>query len=136
MVKNTKRILLVTSEFPPQPGGIGNHAYQLAKYLTLSHFEVHVISDQRSETGADETSFDGDLSFMVYRVPKTKLRFWMYLKRLQLVLKHLKGSQTVLASGKFSLWVVAFASLFFKRQYLAVIHGTEVNLKQRFFKNL
>ena len=134
MDKAVKRILLVTSEFPPQPGGIGNHAYHLAKYLRLSHFQVDVITDQRSEMGDEEESFDSVLSFKVYRVPKTKLRIWMYLKRLQLVIKHVKTAQTVIASGKFSLWVVAFASLFFKRQYLAVIHGTEVNFKNRILK--
>ena len=134
MDKAVKRILLVTSEFPPQPGGIGNHAFHLAKHLSLSHFQVDVITDQRSETGDEEESFDSALSVTVYRVPKTKLRFWMYLKRLQLVFKQVKTAQTVIASGKFSLWVVAFASLFFKRQYLAVIHGTEVNFQNRLLK--
>ena len=100
-----KSVLIVTSEFPPQPGGIGNHAYHLAKYLTLSHVEVRVISDQRSETGADETSFDRALSFAVHRVPKTKFRFWMYLKRLQLVLKHIKTSSTI-GNRNFPLWVL------------------------------
>ena len=134
MDKTGNHILLVTSEFPPQPGGIGNHAYHLAKYLKLSYFEVAVITDQRSETGDEDQLFDRGLSFRVYRVPKTKLRFWMYLKRLHLIFKHVKISQTVMASGKFSLWAVAFASLFFKRQYIAVIHGTEVNFKNRLLK--
>ena len=28
------RLLLLSSEFPPGPGGIGSHAYQLARHLT------------------------------------------------------------------------------------------------------
>lgn len=134
MDKINTRILIITSEFPPQPGGIGNHAYHLAKYLSLSHLQVEVITDQRSETCEEEYLFDRGLSFRVYRVPKTTLRFWMYLKRLQLALKHIKTAETVIASGKFSLWVVAFSSLFFKRQYIAVIHGTEVNFQNRILK--
>ena len=30
---------------------------------------------------------------------------------------------TIIASGKFSLWIVAFSSLFFKKQFIAIIHG-------------
>ena len=129
MVRTLKNVLLVTSEFPPQPGGIGNHAHHLAKHLQLSQFKVKLISDQRSETGLEEHAFDATLAFEVYRVAKTKFRFIMYLKRIQLVFKLIKNSQTVMASGKFSLWVVAFASLFYNRTFVAIVHGTEVNFK-------
>ncbi len=134
MMKTPKSVLIVTSEFPPQPGGIGNHAYNLAKHLQLSHFDVEVISDQRSQDGVEEKQFDSTLSFKVYRVLKTSLRFRMYLKRIQLVFKHIETAQIVIASGKFSLWIVAFASIFYKRQYVAIIHGSEVNLQHRFYR--
>lgn len=134
MVRPLKNVLLVTSEFPPQPGGIGNHAHHLAKQLQLSGFHTEVISDQRSETGEAEQAFDRALEFKVYRIEKTTLRFWMYLKRIQFVFKHLKNAHTVVASGKFSLWIVAFACLFYNRTSIAVIHGSEVNFKNGVLK--
>jgi phosphatidylinositol alpha-1,6-mannosyltransferase len=39
-----------------------------------------------------------------------------------------------MASGKFSLWIVAFACLFYKRTSIAVIHGSEVNFKNGVLK--
>lgn len=42
----------------------------------------------------------------------------------------------MIASGKFSLWVVAFCTLFRKRFTLAVVHGTEVNLTSKVYSRL
>lgn len=131
---NEKSILLVTSEFPPQPGGIGNHAYNLAKHLQLNGFLVDVIADNRSFSGEEELHFDTDLKFKVHRIVRLKLRFLMYLKRILILFKLIKASETVIASGKFSLWMVAFSSLFFKKKFIAIIHGSEVNFNHRLLK--
>lgn len=119
----------MTSEFPPQPGGIGNHSYHLASQLYKNGYEVLVIADQRSEKGDEEEVFDAFLSFEVKRIALTRPRILMYFYRVWALFKHLKQSHHVMATGKFPLWSVALGSLFFKRNYLAVIHGTEVNFK-------
>lgn len=119
----------MASEFPPQPGGIGNHAYHLASQLFKNGYEVLVIADQRSEIGDEEQAFDAPLSFEVKRITTTRPRILMYFSRVWVFFKHLKNTHHVIATGKFPLWNVAFGSLFFKRNYLAIIHGTEVNFK-------
>ena len=124
----------MTSEFPPQPGGIGNHAYYLAKHLEAEGLQVAVIADQRSVSGEEEVAFDSLLKFEVYRVALRQLRIRMYFKRIILLFRQLKAADLVLASGKFSLWTVAFASLFYKRRYVAVIHGSEVNFTKKGLK--
>lgn len=129
-----QRILIVTSEFPPQPGGIGTHAYHLAKHLEMNAYEVVVIADQRSDTGEEEQTFDSLLKFDVYRVTMRQLRMLMYIKRIVLLFQHIKTAETVIASGKFSLWSVALASIFYKRNYYAVIHGSEVNFTKPWLK--
>ena len=128
-MNNSKKILIVTSEFPPQPGGIGNHAYNLALYLKKNGYHVTVIADQRSEDGKAETEFDNALDFSVIRIKKYSLRFIMYLRRVLLTYKYHKTVNDVIATGKFSLWNVAFCSFFFKKNKIAIIHGTEVNFK-------
>src|SRR5690606_17564112 len=124
-----KRILIVSSEFPPQPGGIGNHAYYLALYLSKNAFEVTVIADQRDVDATEEMRFDGSLPFVVKRIPIRSVRFLMYLQRIFITMQAFRQTDHVIATGKFSLWNVAFCSLFFKRNTMAVIHGTEVNFK-------
>ncbi|MFH4964318.1 glycosyltransferase family 4 protein [Gaetbulibacter sp. M235] len=122
-----KNILIVSSEFPPQPGGIGNHAYHLALYLSKENYSVRVIADQRSLTGEEEALFDATLPFAVVRIKRYSLRFRMYLKRLAVTFKCFNDASHVLATGKFSLWNVAFVSLFHKNKTLAIVHGSEVN---------
>ena len=126
---NKKNILIVTSEFPPQPGGIGNHAYYLALYLSKNSYNVFVIADQRDSDNASEINFDASLPFEVKRIPLKRFRISMYLNRIVKTINGFKQADYVIATGKFSLWNVAFCSLFFKRPKLAVIHGTEVNFK-------
>ncbi|WP_242133271.1 glycosyltransferase family 4 protein [Aestuariivivens marinum] len=130
----TKRILIVSSEFPPQPGGIGNHAYNLAKALQHSSFEVTVLVDSRSRTGKVEENFDINLPFNVIRIDISRFRPIMYLKRVKHYIKMSKHNDYIIASGKFSLWLVGFCTLFIKKPCLAIIHGTEVNFKSHILK--
>ncbi|WP_299101298.1 glycosyltransferase family 4 protein [uncultured Winogradskyella sp.] len=129
MPSEKQHILIVTSEFPPQPGGIGNHAYQLALELSNHGYLVKVIADQRSLYGNEEREFDAELPFSVIRIKREGFRLKMYLNRIIKTNKHFSNSSHVIATGKFSLWNIAFISLFKKVKTIAVIHGTEVNFK-------
>ena len=129
MTRKAKEILIVTSEFPPQPGGIGNHAYNLALYISKQGYDVSVIADQRSLTGVDEVEFDNDLPFNVIRIKRHSFRVRMYINRLISTYKKIKQASCVIATGKFSLWNVGLLSNFYKTKTIAVIHGTEVNFK-------
>src|SRR5690554_3411348 len=99
-----KKILIITSEFPPQPGGIGIQAHQLAKGLVGKGFHVQVVCDQRSGDGVEERQFDAEQPFEVVRVRRKRLILWSYVKRIQTALRLSKTADVVLASGKFSLW--------------------------------
>lgn len=135
-MRNYKKILIITSEFPPQPGGIGTHASHLASALTKAGHEVSVITDQRSVSGNEEAKFDAKCAFVITRIPIKKLRIMMYLQRIIKTYQKIKHADMVIASGKFALWNVALTSLFRKRSTLAVIHGSEVNLKNKSLKRL
>ena len=133
MIKN---ILIVTSEFPPQPGGIGTHAFHLASSLNQRGYKITVVTDQRSDEGIAESIYDERLPFAVQRIKKRTPRILMYLDRVYKIFKALKEADMVIASGKFSLWVVALCTLFRKRFTFAVIHGTEVNLPSKINRKL
>ncbi|PIE89795.1 MAG: glycosyltransferase [Acidobacteria bacterium] len=130
--KTMNELILFTSEFPPQPGGIGNHSYNLAVQLAENQFNVQVLTDSRSRDGQQEAEHDNKLGFSVIRVPVRKPRLIMYLNRLFLVFGLVfikrKENLVLIASGKFPLWGLAFLSLFFRKpRYIAIIHGSEVN---------
>ncbi|MBR9845710.1 MAG: glycosyltransferase family 4 protein [Algicola sp.] len=129
MSTSRKHIVLVSSEFPPQPGGIGNHAYHLALHLSQQDYDVKVIADQRSANGKEEHTFDCKQPFEIVRIKRYNMRFFMYLQRIKKTYASLKHAHHVIATGKFSLWNVALLSQLRKVKTLAVIHGTEVNFK-------
>ncbi|WP_299114671.1 glycosyltransferase family 4 protein [uncultured Winogradskyella sp.] len=126
MSKRKKHIVLLTSEFPPLPGGIGNHAYNLAEYLQKSGYKVSVIADQR-DTVENEAKFDSELQSKVYRITLKNSRYLMYLKRIWLCFKLSKSASFLICSGKFPLWIGAILKPIISAKIIAVIHGTEVN---------
>lgn len=134
MTQNKKSIIIVSSEFPPQPGGIGNHAYNLAKHLAAVGYLVTVLVDNRSITGFEESKFDANQAFSIKRITVNRWRALMYLKRLFLFYRLCRNHSYLLASGKFSLWLVGLNKWFHDKKSLAIIHGTEVNLKSRVLK--
>ncbi|GGD15096.1 glycosyltransferase family 4 protein [Flavobacterium orientale] len=123
-----KRLLLLTSEFPPLPGGIGTHAFHLASELSEKGYTVQVHTNRRMTDYEEEAAFDRSQSFTVRR---TERKNWgrTYLYRIAAVLQIVKQKQPhiLIASGKFSLWMGALISLFFTSiSSVAIIHGTEL----------
>ena len=128
--------LILASEFPPQPGGIGNHAYNLAKGLQANGFEVNLLCDTRSINGETETAFDKNLSFGVIRIARKKIILLSYLNRIKTAFSLARNSTSIISSGKFSLWLGAFLTFFFKKEFIAIIHGSEVRLPNKILRKL
>ncbi|WP_240673179.1 glycosyltransferase family 4 protein [Aequorivita ciconiae] len=123
----TKAVILA-SEFPPQPGGIGNHAFHLAKGLQANGYQIQVVCDTRSASAGEERDFDKGLPFEVIRIPRKKIIFLSYLNRIFVAFSLVRKCEVVISSGKFSIWLGAFLNVFYKRRFVAVIHGSEVKL--------
>ncbi len=129
-----EKLFLFSSEFPPGPGGIGDHALNLAKALAAEGKEVVVLSDSREEFVKEEAAFDGDLPFELYRARRDRgvvvglfSRWYLFVR---LLWRCKKGSK-VIVSGKFPLWLAAWMRTFFPgRSWYAVLHGSEVNFQR------
>ena len=66
---DTPRLLLLSSEFPPGPGGIGTHAYQLARQLTARGWAVTVVTAQEYAPAAARAAFNSRQPFAVVPLP-------------------------------------------------------------------
>lgn len=132
-----KKILLISSEFPPGPGGIGYHAYSLSVSLAESGYEVVVMSPADFVSIDEVVEFDSVQRFDIIRYPRVGWR--TYFQRLKMTNDYLKHNEisTVVLTGKFSLWQGWFIKQFFKDQNtLAILHGSEVNLKNRILRKI
>lgn len=131
-----RKSLIITSEFPPLPGGIGNHAFNLACQMSYNGYQVVVCTDQRSKNIDEDVRFDNSQPFLVKRIKRYKLSLITYFVRLFVCLIQVKKNKTILLSGKFSLWLGAIFKLFFsKKRFIAVLHGSELFAGNEFQQN-
>lgn len=121
------RLLLVSSEFPPGPGGIGTHAYQVARHLERLGWDVLVISSQDYASDAEISEFNEAQSFPVVRfrpIPTTLLKSLYRWRAVSYWIKRWKPS-IILASGQRSVWLTAFLNRWYQLPWVAVGHGIE-----------
>ncbi len=133
-----QKILLVSSEFPPGPGGIGHHAWFLAQQLHKNpNVELHVIAPADNTTLEKRIKFDQSQSFIIYRFKRLGI-FTYSLRILTLAQLLIKNRYTHFwSSGKFSLWLIWVQKLLNpKAKTICILHGTEVNLPNKFLRML
>lgn len=132
------KILLLGSEFPPQPGGIGHQALNLARELSAAGRELTVLTNSRGQKDrAEEQPFDSKLPFKVIRVPRYYLTAFSYLMRLirLLEIRFKYSSCTLISSGQYSLWMGYLVKKLFPETYtISILHGSE--LGGGFFRKL
>lgn len=125
-------LLVLTTEFPPGPGGIGRHAYCLSSALADRHCQVTVLTESDNATPAELAAFDRahEKSFRIVRTPRKGIA--TYFLRIANTLRLIAEirPEVVIVSGKFSLWLGALVKLLKGShiQVWAFLHGSELRL--------
>jgi glycosyltransferase involved in cell wall biosynthesis len=137
MKNKSRTVLVVTSEFPPMPGGIGNHAYNLCVYLVRSGYSVKVLTNKRAVSDAIFNEFiSANANLSITALERSSNPLFTYLKRVQAYKKLLaEKPDKIIFSGKFSIWLAALG--WHKSRSWGVIHGSEIKqegLKKSWFK--
>ena len=131
------KILILSSEFPPNVGGIGNHGYNVALNLSKNGHDVLVIADSLTQTKENLKNFEQQQPFKIQWIPRSSFVVSTYIHRIFKAIQHQKNYDVVLCSGKFSLWTGALLHLIKGRKALfAVVHGSELDLKNKWLKKL
>jgi phosphatidyl-myo-inositol dimannoside synthase len=133
---NLKKILLITSEFPPGPGGIGNHAYNLACQLTKYRYKINVIAESDNASRTEIENFDHSISsFTLIRIKR--IGILTQLIRLYRYLQEFLKADILIASGKFPVWSINFLYGFSSsKNIISIVHGTEIRLPTNWQRKL
>jgi phosphatidyl-myo-inositol dimannoside synthase len=120
------RLLFLSREFPPGPGGIGTHAWQLSVHLAGLGWEVSVISPQDYAADADIETFNAAQPFPMTRLPSGRSPVVEALHRRKVLARRIRewSPDVLVASGQRSVWLagaVARGSM----AWVAVAHGSE-----------
>lgn len=122
-----KRLLIVSTEFPPGPGGIGSHAYQVIKELKRLGWEIEVITEQNN-TGEDEIEkFNRTITDCSVKRIKPTPSLWLLIKKLLFIIWRVivYRPAVVIGTGKHACWFAVLASKVTFKKCVCVGHGTE-----------
>jgi len=123
--------MLISTEFPPGPGGIGTHACQLACKLTELGVEVAVLTHQDNVTVEQALAFNAKQQFRVVRIPRLPAAALSAVARLALAFR-LKTSfkpDVLLASGSGAVLASALLGACGGPPWVAVAHGSEFSTR-------
>ncbi|MCB1245979.1 MAG: glycosyltransferase family 4 protein, partial [Acidimicrobiia bacterium] len=122
------RVLVVASELPPGPGGIGTHAHQLSVALDELGFDVALLGSQHYAAPAEQKRFRESSPIAISRLPDGPNPLVTARRRLSALRRALSAHRpdVVIASGGRVLWFAVPASVRAGVPVVSVIHGSEL----------
>lgn len=121
------RVVIVSTEFPPGPGGIGTHAFEVARHLEALGHAVIVVTSQDYAPADEVASFNRAQRFRIVRLAyqgSVWRKAWGRLTRILDVIEEARPD-VLLATGQRAAWLTAMAAAKKRVPWLAVGHGTE-----------
>ena len=121
------KILIISSEFPPGPGGIGTHAYHLASEFSVLGERITVLTPQDYVSPEEVVAFNRRQPFEIIslqHLPTSIIEGIGRFNTLQKVVRS-KKPNAILASGRRAVWLASFLSKANHIPTIAVGHGTE-----------
>ena len=121
------RALLLSSEFPPGPGGIGQHAYQLARHLSRLGWDIGVLSPQAYVSDAERDAFNRRQAFGITSLPDRSAGLGWLPARLRLIKAEMgeRRPALIVATGQRALLTARGVSAAYGVPWVAVGHGSE-----------
>ncbi|MCB1031547.1 MAG: glycosyltransferase [Acidimicrobiales bacterium] len=121
-------VLVVASELPPGPGGIGAHAYELSVALAAQDHGVSLLGCQHYCSSKDRELFNVSSPIPVITLEDQSNPALTAMGRYRQLLNAIDTSNpdVVLASGGRVLWLAALACKRRSMPWIAVIHGSEL----------
>jgi phosphatidyl-myo-inositol dimannoside synthase len=138
-MQSTKgNILLISSEFPPGPGGIGTHAFQLTQELGRLGWKLYVVTEQNYCPENEIKLFNESVGFPVYQIkagPSIN-DLWKRWKKCKAIIRDFKPD-LIIATNRLPVYFSSLLSRRFSIPLVAIGHGTEfgVTLKRKRFYN-
>lgn len=121
------RLLVLSIEFPPGPGGIGTLAHQVSSHLSMLGWEVTVMSPQNFASAEEITVFNSSQSYRIETVAYVGPFIIEAADRLARAFRILwrEKCDLILAVSEQTVWLGALLSLLTRKPLVAVGHGTE-----------
>src|SRR5690349_3540766 len=119
------RLLLISNEFPPGPGGIGSHAYHVVSQLQRQGWEIAVVTSQDYATAKEVRDFNQAQSFPIVSLHRFPGAFFEALYRASVIFTWMFRWQPeiILATGLNSVWLTSWLARGHHVPWVAIGHG-------------
>jgi len=128
-IKN-KKILFISSEFPPGPGGLGEHAFQISQGLNELGWEITIITtlDYTNETTKNEF-----VEQQNYKIINIKRNSWPIINVCNKIVKMIWVTRQlkpdiIISSGSVSALYGRILENIFQRKRVCFVHGPEYRM--------
>lgn len=115
------KILIVSTEFPPGPGGIGTHAFQIARGLYRRRHKIHVLTCQDYVSKKEILDFNQSCGFKVTTLPSGIGKFFRIFSLMSIYLR--MKPDVILATGDSAFYLTAALRALFRFKFIGVEHG-------------
>jgi len=133
-----KRLLILSSEFPPGPGGIGTHAFQVANALHNTGWQVKVLTPQDYASKDEIINFNNRQPFKIESLAthrskpiQTWQRFWGIRNNLRKFKPDL-----VMATGSRAAWIAGLLASGWGLPWVLIGHGSEFGITKSWQRRL
>jgi phosphatidylinositol alpha-1,6-mannosyltransferase len=122
---NEPKLLFISTEFPPGPGGIGTQAYHLARGLSDLGWRVAALSPQDYAAEDEIRRWGAAQSFRIVRQQHRRSAALEGAGRLRDLARLSRefGPDILLASGARAVWLAALYAGSSRRPWAAIAHG-------------
>ena len=118
------KVLVVSNEFPPGPGGIGTHAHELSREGSRRGWQVTVVTNQDYVDADEAAEFRRRSELEIVPTLREERAVVGVAKRVWAIDRALRdGPDVAIATGMTSVW--ALALLAGRTPWVAIGHGTE-----------
>lgn len=134
-LQNHQKFLILSTELPPGPGGIGQHAWSLANALKRVGHEVTIQAEADYSDAATVERFDMAHQSAQFRIVRNARNGWRtYPDRIKTLARliHTHRPDVLILTGRFSLWAGAWLKYWgLQAPTWAFVHGSEVGNGRR-----
>lgn len=121
------RVLILSREFPPGPGGIGTHAFFMANQFSQNGMQVLVITPQDHADIEQLQAYNKEQNFHIVTLRDDMGLLHKALSHVKIINRWIQewSPDVLLATGSRSAWILSILSKKFKLPWIAIGHGTE-----------
>ncbi|MFN2386437.1 MAG: glycosyltransferase family 4 protein [Thermoanaerobaculia bacterium] len=122
-----RRLAVLATEFPPGPGGIATHAYQLSKHLAIGGWQVLIVTPQDYASEAEVSDFNSRQPFTIVPFGRVSKGPPETLRRAAVAFRAVKRHRAdlLLATGARAVGLAPLLAGWCRIPWVAVGHGTE-----------